>query len=82
MDRIRLLFPAFATAAAISGLLGSPVALADDDPPPPPPPPQPAPADVPQIPVTQGCVVRIWGCQYLPPMLPPPDARGTPDDGP
>lgn len=77
MNRIRRLLPAFATAAAISGLLGSPVALADDDPPPPPPPPaEPAPADAPEIPVTEGCIPQIWGCAYVAPLYTP----GAPDD--
>ena len=44
MNRIGRLFTAFATAAAIGGLVGSPAALADPEPPPP---PEPVPAQVP-----------------------------------
>jgi len=42
MNRTRRLFTAFATAAAIGGLVGSPAAVANVDPPPPPPAPEPA----------------------------------------
>jgi hypothetical protein len=47
MNRIRRLCTAFATAAAIGGLVGSPAALADPEPPPV---PAPAPADIPEMP--------------------------------
>jgi len=79
-NRIRRLFTAFATAAAIGGLVGSPAAVADDDPPPPPPAPAPAPADVPEIPREQHCVyIDIWmPCDDVP-SPPPPDTPGTPD---
>jgi len=50
INRIRRLFTAFATAAAIGGLVGSPAALADPEPPPPPPVPAPAPANIPEMP--------------------------------
>ncbi len=53
MNRIRRLFAAFTTAAAIAGLAGSPAALADPEPPPPPEPvPAPAPANIP-IPIPE-----------------------------
>jgi len=79
INRIRRLFTAFATAAAIGGLVGSPAAVADDDPPPPPPAPEPAPADVPEIPREQHCVyIDIWiPCEEVP-SPPPPDTPGTP----
>ena len=50
INRIRRLFTAFATAAAIGGLVGSPAALADPEPPPPPPVPAPAPLNIPEMP--------------------------------
>ncbi len=80
INRIRRLFTAFATAAAIGGLVGSPAAVADDDPPPPPPAPAPAPADVPEIPWEEHCVyIDIWmPCDDVP-SPPPPDTPGTPD---
>jgi hypothetical protein len=82
MDRIRRLFPAFATAAAISGLLGSPAAFADDDVPPAPPPPEPAHVDAPEIPREQCLYINVLTpCEEL--VLPPlPDTPGTPDDRP
>ena len=80
INRIRRLLKAFATAAAIGGLIGSPAALADDDPPPPPSAPEPARAEVPEIPRTEPCVWQIWNlCQYATPVPPPPDTPGTPD---
>jgi hypothetical protein len=78
INRIRRLFTAFATAAAIGALVGSPAAVADDDPPPPPE-PAPTPADVPEIPREEHCVIRIWDpCVYMTPS-PPPDTSPTPD---
>jgi hypothetical protein len=82
MDRIRRLFPAFATAASIGGLLGSPAALADDDPPPAPPAPEPAHGDVLEIPREQCLYINVlMPCeeQVLPPL---PDTPGNPDDRP
>jgi hypothetical protein len=80
INRIRRLFTAFATAAAIGALVGSPAAVANDDPPPPPPEPAPAPADVPEIPREEHCVIQIWDpCEYVTPSPPPPDTPGTPD---
>ena len=74
INRIRRLFTAFATAAAIGGLIGSPAAFADDDPPPPP--PTPDPVGVPRC---------VWisnrnPCAFMMPLPPqPPDTPGTPD---
>lgn len=82
INRTRLLLKALASAAAIGGQIGSPVALADDDPPPPPPPaPAAAPADVPEIPRELHCIyVNIWmPCDEVP-SPPPPDAPRTPDE--
>ena len=51
INHSRRLFTAFATAAAIGGVVGSPAALADPEPPPPPEPvPAPAPANIPEFP--------------------------------
>ena len=51
MNRSRRPFTAFATAAAIGGLVGSPAALAEPVPPPPPEPvPAPAPVNIPEFP--------------------------------
>jgi hypothetical protein len=51
INRSRRLFTAFATAAAIGGLVGSPAALAEPEPPAPPEPvPAPAPANIPELP--------------------------------
>jgi hypothetical protein len=81
MNRIRRrLFRAFATAAVIGGLIGSPAALADDDPPPPPPAPEAAPADVPEIPMEHCLYISILQpCLEVPSPL-PPDNPGTPDE--
>ena len=80
IHRIRRLFTAFATAAAIGGLVGSPAALADPEPPPQPPAPGgPAHADVPEIPREQCLYINIFTpCEeeLLPPL---PDTPGTPD---
>jgi hypothetical protein len=81
INRIRRLFiTAFATAAAIGGLVGSPAALADPEPPPPPPAPgEPAHADVPEMPREQCMYINIFmPCEeeLLPPL---PDTPGTPD---
>jgi hypothetical protein len=51
INRVRRLFAAFATAAAIGAVVGSPGALADPEPlPPPEPVPAPAPANIPEFP--------------------------------
>ncbi|MGA7053702.1 MAG: hypothetical protein WBZ37_21005 [Mycobacterium sp.] len=79
INRSRRLFAAFATAAAIGGLVGSPAAVADDDPPPPVPAPEPAHVDVPEIPREQCLYIDIFTpCeeQVLPPL---PDTPRTPD---
>jgi hypothetical protein len=77
--RTRRLFTAFAMAAIIGGLVGSPAAFADDDPLPPPPAPEPAHVDIPQV--REQCGVPPWlGCEeYWEPPLPLPDTPGTPD---
>jgi hypothetical protein len=82
INRIRRFFTAFATAAAIGGLVGSPAALADDDPPPPPPEPAPAPADVPETPRELHCVyIDPWSpCEEEEAPSPPPtDTPRTPE---
>ena len=80
ISRIRRLFKAFATAAAIGGLIGSPAALADDEPPPPPPAPPAAPADVPEIPGELHCIyIDPWTPCAEVPSPPPPDTPETPD---
>ena len=79
INRIRLLYRAFATAAAIGGLVGSPAALADDNPPPPPPAPEPAPVHVREIPREHCVYINIFEpCEELP-SPPLPDTPGTPD---
>jgi PPE family len=83
INHIRRLFTAFATAAAIGGLVGlvgSPRALADDGPPPPPPAPESAPADVPEIPREHCVYIDPWVPCAEEPSPPPPDAPGTPDE--
>jgi hypothetical protein len=83
INRIRRLFSAFASAAAIGGLIGSPLALADDDPPPPPPAPEQAPADVPEIPREHCVYIDIFTpCEEEPsPSLPRRgDTPGTLDE--
>ena len=81
INRTRRLFAAFATAAAIGGLVGSPAALADPQPPPPPPAPEPAPAGVPEM--TEQCSGLPWmPCEEVPvwvPSPPPPDTPRAPD---
>jgi hypothetical protein len=83
INRIRRLFTVFATAAAISGLICSPAALADDDPPPPPPAPEAAPPDVREIPMEFCVFMSVEGpCLEVeaPSPLPPPDRPGTTDE--
>jgi hypothetical protein len=80
MNRTRRLFTAFATAAAIGGLVGSPAAVADDDPAPPPPAPEPARVDVREIP-EEHCVWEIWNpCAFMlsPPLPDGPETPGRP----
>jgi len=79
INRIRRLFTAFATAAAVGGLVGSPAALADPEPPPPPPAPEPAPVHVLEIPRENCVYIGIFNpCEEEPlPLL--PDTPRTPD---
>ena len=81
INRVAPLFTAFATAATIGGLVGSPAGVADDDPAPPPPAPEPARADAPEIPSEEPHCVYIDiinPCEIeLSPQL--PDTPRTPD---
>ena len=82
INRTRRVFTAFATAAAIGGLVGSPAALADPEPPPPPPVPAPAPVDVREVPEVQcGDTGLPWTqCEdVLVPSPPPADTPRAPD---
>ena len=82
INRTRRVFTAFATAAAIGGLVGSPAALADPEPPPPPPVPAPAPVHVREVPEVQcGDTGLPWmPCEeVLVPSPPLADTPGTPD---
>src|SRR5271166_872239 len=71
INRTRGVFTAFATAAAIGGMVGSPAALADPEPPPPP------PVAVPEL----QCTGLPWmPCEeYWVPSPPLPDTPGAPD---
>jgi hypothetical protein len=82
INRIGRLVTAFATAAAIGGLVGSPAALADDGPPPLPPAPEPAPVDVPEIPREQCVYIDILQpcVEEEVPSLPLPDTPRTPEE--